>query len=89
MFARIEGGVVVELWDVAELPPLHPELAAKYIEIQPDDAAVGDLYEDGIFTTPPAPVEPVREPVDDLSALVETLAAKGMLTQAERDAIKR
>jgi len=51
MFARIENGQVVEIWDVPELPPLHPTLADKYV---PCDASVkvGMVWDGSTFSEP-------------------------------------
>ena len=58
MFARIEDRVVAELWNIAELPPLHESLLAKYVPV-PDgvDVAEGYVYDGSSFAAP-APVIP-------------------------------
>lgn len=48
-FARIEGGAVVELLTVAELPPFHPSLI--WAECPPE-TAVGWRYDAGEFAEP-------------------------------------
>ena len=44
MFARIENGQIAELMDVKKLPPLHPEIAGKFVNV-PATAQEGDTYD--------------------------------------------
>lgn len=35
-FCRVINGRVAEVWQAIELPPLHPDAAAQYVECAPD-----------------------------------------------------
>lgn len=61
MYARIESGSVVELWDVTELPPLHPDLAIKYVEV-PDGVTpeIGWTWDGVTFAAPVTSLEGLR-----------------------------
>jgi hypothetical protein len=52
MFARIENGTVVELWDTGALPPLAPGAAALYEPCGPE-VEVGWAFDGQTFAPPP------------------------------------
>jgi len=62
MYARINNGVVVELFT----PPsgftlaecFHPDVVAQFVAVGSATVAVGYLYSGGTFTAPPAPPPP-------------------------------
>lgn len=64
MYARIENSAVVELWNVDELPPLHPAIAALYVAV-PDGVTPepGWIYDGETFTAPTADIETLRASV--------------------------
>jgi len=66
MFARVENNAVLELWNVAVLPPLHDATAALYHEVPPElEAQIqpGWLYTGGLFTAPAVSMPELRASV--------------------------
>lgn len=89
-FARIENGVVREVIRAEALPPLHPDVAAQFIEA-PDEASEGWVLNGGQLRAPgplvpPGPparllaedlLEEVLDPANTTLAAVRTkLAAR-------------
>lgn len=50
MFARVQNNTVIDLCE-DPLTTFHPLIAKEYI-IVPDDAEIGDTFEDGVLTKP-------------------------------------
>ena len=76
-YARIENGVVVELFgtadDIATL--FHPSL--HWVALAGQTVTVGDLYANGGFSPAPPPEPPAATPsVADLQAQLEVLGQR-------------
>lgn len=85
-FALIENGVVHNLLDRDELPPMHHALAAKYRKLAPSEKAVvreGWLFDGDRFSAPPPePPRPIVPSIEDVLDILETHGSPAMRVAA-------
>jgi len=73
--ARIENGLVVDLWEV---PSLVCYGSLYVLAAAPDDVQMGASYADGVFTNPPPPPKTREQRIAEINAQRDAAFAAGL-----------